>query len=46
MEVTFDVQNTTNYKIRFKIANEQGAAIGGGSTTLKTGAIFTRIGDT
>ena len=46
MDVTFDVQNTTNYKVVFKIANEQGAVIGAGSSTLKTGIIFTRIGDT
>ena len=46
MEVTFDVQNTTNYKVKFKIANEQGAQIGAANNVLKTGAIFTRIGDT
>ena len=48
MQCTFDVTDVSNRKVRFKIANEQGAQIAGSGSgaTLKTGAIFTRIGDT
>jgi len=48
MLCTFDVTNVSNHKVRFKIANEQGAQIAGSGSgaTLKTGAIFKRIGDT
>ena len=41
-----DVDNVSNIKLRFGTANEQGANFRGHASTLITGVIFKRIGDT
>jgi hypothetical protein len=41
-----DVDNVSNIKVRFGTANEQGAQFRGHASTLITGVIFKRIGDT
>ena len=43
---TFDVTDVSTHKLRFQIANEQGAVIKGTSSVFKTGIIFKRLGDT
>tara|TARA_B100001996_G_scaffold225889_1_gene173975 strand:- start:3 stop:539 length:537 start_codon:yes stop_codon:yes gene_type:complete len=45
---TLDVYDVSNCKVRFKIANEQGAVIRSSSDgkVMKTGVVFKRLGDT
>ncbi len=45
---TLDVYDVSNCKVRFKIANEQGAVIrsSGDGSVMKTGVVFKRLGDT
>ena len=42
----FDVIDTSNYKVKFRVTGEQNMTWGGHADRMDTGAIFMRLGDT